>query len=202
MKEVKLTESNVIQNAITAFSGMGVDADADMVIAGFEGMMESTSDFLRMVKSKQKTALLFNDVKGNMIAAAVLEYNENEDEDGQPNYNYYWTFDKEDVEGEDVKKYEANQEQVVSLLTSRLYQSHNFRLSRAYAAVLAPTCLTMLSDALTENAKDGEEYSITHEGYFVASSSVGDGKIVKSLLPAGPMKVLIKDDATVQPSAA
>lgn len=202
MKELTLTESNLLQNTILAFSAMGVDVDEDVARTAFEVTFEGTSDFLRMVKSKQKTALLFNDVKGNMIAAAVLEYNENEDEDGQPNYNYYWTFDKADVEGEDVKKYESNQEQVVALFNTRCYESHHYKLTKAYAAIMAPTCLSMLSDSLSENAKEGEEYTIAHEGYFTASSTVEDGKIVKSLLPAGPMKILIKDDSQVQPTAA
>lgn len=200
MKELNLMESNVIQNTIIAFSAIGIESDEDIVKTAFEVTFEATSDFLRVVKSKQKTALLFNDVKGNMIAAAVLEYNDNEDEDGQPNYNYYWTFDKEDVEGEDVKTYESNQEQVVAMLSSRCYESHNYKLTKTYAALMPTTCLSMLSDSLSENAKEGEEYTIKHDGYFTASSTVEDGKIVKSLLPDGPMKILIKDDYQAQPA--
>ena len=49
-----------------------------------------------------------------------------------------------------------------------------------------------------ENAKEGELFELEDEGYFLATVGVEDGIIVKSLLPDGPMKTLIKDDATVE----
>ena len=56
----------------------------------------------------------------------------------------------------------------------------------------------MLSDYLSANASPDEEFIISHEGFFTASAVVENGEIVKSLLPDGPMKTLIKDDATVE----
>lgn len=198
MRNVTLMESMLIQTTKVAFGQLGAYVDdADIIKTSFEVTFEAASDFLRMVKSKQKTALLFNDIKGNMIAAAVVDYNENEEE-GQPNYNYYWTFDKSDVEGEEVKKYESNQEQVKELFLRRCSEGHSYQLSVNYAASLPCTCLSCLSDYLTENAKEEDEFTITHEGFFTASSVVEDGVIVKSLLPGAAMKMLIKDDVTVE----
>lgn len=197
-REVKFMESGIVQNAIIAFKGYGINANNSTVQVAMEIILEGASDLLRVTKSKQKTALLFNDQKGNMIAAAVVDYHENENEEGQDNYNYYWTFDKKDVEDEDVKRYEANQSQFQALLIQGCAERHGFELTEGLVSTMTSVMVSMLSDYLSENAKEGEEFKVTHEGYFTASSAVEDGEIVKSLIPDGPMKTLIKDDVTVE----
>lgn len=200
-KTVKFMESTVVQNVIIALKGDGIAAgDPEHIKVGLETILESTSDFLRITKSKSspKTALVYNDKKGNMIVAAVVEYNENESEEGQDNYNYYWTFDKEDITGDDVKLYEGNQSQVQTMFINCCSERHYLDLNAPAVTSMTTHILGLISDYLTENAKEGEEIKLVHEGYFTASAVVEDGEIVKSFLPEGPMKVLIKDDVTVE----
>ena len=64
-----------------------------------------------------------------------------------------------------------------------------------YQRVLTTPSCRLKSDA---NAKDGDEFTVEHEGYFLASSAVEDGVVEKSFLPDGAMKRLIKDDAATE----
>ena len=55
-----------------------------------------------------------------------------------------------------------------------------------------------MREFLETNAKEGTEFEIEHEGYFLATSAVEDGIVEKSFLPDGAMKRLIKDDAATE----
>jgi hypothetical protein len=58
-----------------------------------------------------------------------------------------------------------------------------------------------MREFLEANAKDGEEFTVEHEGYFLATAAVEDGVVEKSFLPDGAMKRLIKDDAATEVAA-
>lgn len=192
---MKLQESALLGNVSRTLEAEGFILDAPFVPAVLESIIESSSDFLRRVKSKDKTALVYKDIKGNFIVAAVLEYNENPEE-GQDNYNYYWTFDAADIE--DAKTYDSTEARVQSLFATRISETHSLRPETQHLVIMQEKLLVGLSDYLQENAKEGEEFQLEDEGYFLASVGVENGVIVKSLLPDGPMKTLIKDDATVE----
>ena len=55
---------------------------------------------------------------------------------------------------------------------------------------------TRLADYCDALATEGNIVSLAHEGYFEITIGVENGKIVKAMVPDGPMKVLIKDDAS------
>ena len=156
------------------------------------------TDFLSLVKTKEDGAVLtFDNIKGEMVMAAVVEYNDNEDGDGQGNWNYYWTFNPKDIEGK--KRYQISATQVHTIIAKRGYELCRMRFSSPnliteYSVVFA----SLMREFLETNAKEGTEFVIEHEGYFLASSAVEDGIVEKSFLPDGAMKRLIKDDAATE----
>ncbi len=192
---MKLRESMFLENVSQVLSSDGYRLDSNLVADVVEAIVESSSDFLRMTKSKNKTALVYKDLKGNFIVAAVVGYNENEEE-GQDNYNYFWTFDEKDIE--DANTYNSTEARVQSLFATRLQQTHGLKANNNNIALLVEKILINLVAYLEENARDGEEFTLEDEGYFVATVGIEDGVIVKSFLPDGPMKTLIKDDYTVE----
>ena len=192
---MKLKESMLLTNVSQVLKAEYLNLEAVLVPDVLEAIIESSSDFLRMTKTKGKTALVYKDLKGNFIVAAVVSYNENTEE-GQDNYNYFWTFDEEDIA--DATTYNSTEARVQSLLSTRLYETHGLRTNVSHISTMVEKVLMGLSEYLQDNAKEGEEFQLEDEGYFVASVGVEDGIIVKSLLPDGPMKTLIKDDATVE----
>ena len=193
---MKFTESTVIENFIVEAKALGillVPTDVERIVEAF---IAGATDFMSMVKTKDEgTALTVDNVKGDMILAAVVEYNENEDGEGQSNWNYYFTFDAKDIEGK--KRYQISLPQVHTVIAKRAYEMCRMKYSQdrfidEYAIIFG----NLIREILGANAKAGEEFTIEHEGYFLASSTVEDGIIERSLLPHGAMKKLIKDDAT------
>lgn len=198
---MKFTESTVVENFIVEGKALGtllVPADVQRTV---ETLVAGITDFLATVKSKDEpSALVVNDVKGGFIFAGVVEYNDNEDGDGQGNWNYYFTFDVKDLEGK--KQYDISQTQVHSVIAKRGYELCRIRF--AYPALITEYSVVfgrLLREFLDANAKEGEEFTVEHEGYFMATSAVEDGVVVKSFLPDGAMKRLIKDDAATEVAA-
>lgn len=192
---MKFEESALLENVNRSLDAIGLVLDKCYVKDITEAIFEASSDFLRLTKSKNKTALVYKDMKGNFIVAAVVDYNENPEE-GQDNYNYFWTFYQEDIE--DAVQYDGNEARVLSLISQRIQESHGLRPATEHIVPMVEKVLSCLSDYLDQNASEEAEFQLEDEGYFIASVGVEEGKVEKSLLPAGPMKVLIKDDATVE----
>ena len=195
---MKLAESTLVENFIVEAKAIGTLLEPTDVTRIVETVVAGTTDFLAMTKSKEEgTALVFENIKGDVIIAAVVEYNDNEDGEGQGNWNYYWTFDVKDLEGK--RRYQISSTQVHTIIAKRGYELYRIRfatptLITEYSVIFA----SLMREFLETNAKDGEEFSVEHEGYFLATSAVEDGVVEKSFLPDGAMKRLIKDDAATE----
>lgn len=195
---MKLAESTLIENFIVEAKNIGTLLEPTDVLRIVETVVAGATDFLAMVKTKEDGAVLtFDNVKGEMVMAAVVEYNDNADGDGQGNWNYYFTFNPKDIEGK--KRYQISATQVHSVIAKRGYELCRIRFATPnlitdYSVIFA----TLMREFLETNAKDGEEFSVEHEGYFLATAAVEDGVVEKSFLPDGAMKRLIKDDAATE----
>lgn len=195
---MKLAESTLVENFIVEAKAIGTLLEPTDVTRIVETVVAGTTDFLAMTKSKEEgTALVFENIKGDVIVAAVVEYNDNADGEGQGNWNYYWTFDAKDLEGK--RRYQISSTQVHTVIAKRGYELYRIRfatptLITEYSVIFA----SLMREFLETNAKDGEEFSVEHEGYFLATSAVEDGVVEKSFLPDGAMKRLIKDDAATE----
>lgn len=195
---MKFAESTLINNFIVEAKNIGTLLEPTDVIRITETIIAGTSDFLKQVKAKDApVALTFDNVKGEMVMAAIVEYNDNKDGDNQGNWNYYFTFDTKDIEG--ARCYSISLQQVHSVIARRGYELCRIRFATPnlitdYSVIFA----TLLRELLETNATEGEKFSIVHEGYFLASSRVEDGIVEKELLPEGAMKGLIKDDEATE----
>lgn len=195
---MKFAESTLIENFVVEAKAIGTLLEPTDVVRITETLIAGTTDFLSVVKTKDEgVALTFDNVKGDMIMAGVVEYNDNADGDGQGNWNYYFTFNPKDIEGK--KRYSISSTQVHSIIARRAYEMYRIRfaspnLITEYSVIFA----TLIREFLETNAKANEEFSVEHEGYFVATAAVEDGVVEKSLLPDGAMKRLIKDDAATE----
>ena len=195
---MKLAESTLIENFIVEAKNIGTLLEPTDVLRVIETLVSGTADFLAQVKAKDAgVALTIDNVKGEMVMAAVVVYNDNADGDGQGNWNFYFTFDPKDIEG--MRRYQMSLSQVHSVIARRGYELCRIRFATPnlitdYAVIFA----SLMREFLDANAKDGDEFTVEHEGYFLASSAVEDGVVEKSFLPDGAMKRLIKDDAATE----
>jgi len=195
---MKLAESTLVENFIVEAKAIGTLLEHSDVLRVVEIVIAGSTDFLAAVKSKDEpVALTFDNVKGEMVMAGIVEYNDNEDGEGQGNWNYYFTFNPKDLEGK--KRYQVSATQVHTIIAKRAYEMCRVRFaSPSFITDYSVIFATLMREFLSTNAKDGEEFTVEHEGYFVASSTVEDGVVELSLLPDGAMKKLIKDDATTE----
>ena len=195
---MKLAESTLVENFIVEAKASGTLLEPTDVVRIVEIVVAGSTDFLSAVKTKEDgVALTFDNLKGDMVMAAVVEYNDNAEGEGQGNWNYYWTFDPKDIE--DKKRYQISSTQVHTIIARRAYEMYRIRFASPtligdYAVMFA----SLIREFLETNAKDGEEFSVEHEGYFVATAAVEDGVVEKSFLPDGAMKRLIKDDIATE----
>ena len=195
---MKLAESTLLENFIVEAKNIGTLLEPTDVLRIVETIIAGTSDFLAQVKSKEAgVALTFDNVKGEMIMAAIVEYNDNANGDNQGNWNYYFTFNPKDVE--DKRRYQISLTQVHSVIARRGYELCRIRFASPnlitdYSVIFA----NLMREFLETNAIDGEEFVVEHDGYFLATSAVEDGVVEKSFLPDGAMKRLIKDDAVTE----
>lgn len=195
---MKFAESTLIENFIVEAKNIGTLLEPTDVLRIVETIVAGSTDFLAQVKSKDAgVALTIDNVKGEMILAGIVEYNDNTEGDNQGNWNFYFTFDPKDIEGK--RRYQISLQQVHTVIARRGHELFRIRfatpnLITEYAVIFA----SLLREFLETNAKVGEEFTVVHEGYLLATSTVEDGVVEKSLLPDGAMKRLIKDDAATE----
>lgn len=154
------------------------------------------SDYARVVKSKEKpVAIVIDDLKGNLLLAAVVRYHEGEG-DMPGNWSYEWAFDADDVK--DCIKYPVSENRAHPFFIDRAKAYRMTYVSPSYIYLGCQEFANTLIDWLDTNAKEGEEVEIDLDGYFKASVIIENGKKIMSFVPDGGIKRLIKDDATLE----
>ena len=190
---MKLTDSSLIANMIQECKGLSWTVNFGDVVEVIQFSITGTVDFLKQVKSKkEKTALVFEDIKGNMVAAATVEYIEGED--GNPgNWSVEFTFDPEDIK--DCKTYSIYESGPKEVIAKRGFDDFKVRFSAPdVLSQLSTLFFSLLKDFLDQNAVEGSTFELKHDPYFVATVGVIDGEKVMSFIPDGAVKRLIKDD--------
>lgn len=201
---MKLMDTSIPKTYSTEYETMvGPEVSPTEVEVIFKAIPAATADFMSSVKKKnQKSALVFVDAGGNFVMAAIVKYTKNE-EDGQDNWNYYYTFNEEDIKDVPAtNKYDSNNMHFHAAVSKRLFE-RNVRVNEAaYISPMISMAATSISSFLEQNVKPGEEVTVEVDGYFVASVKVEDDEPVKAIFPDGEMKRIIKDDAQTEKSAA
>jgi hypothetical protein len=162
-------------------------------------LFTAASEVLKVTKEKDKpTAFVINDIKGNMLVAGKVQYHANtENEDMPGNWSYEWTFNSEDIADCKIISISNNESlRIISLVAHNLV-GIKFNVP-TYAIDLLTEVVNSLSNWLDENAKENEEVKVELPGFFEASVVVENGVKIKSIVPDGAMKRIIKDDAALE----
>ena len=198
---IKLMESQIPQNYSTGlYSEKDYDLPAEHTAIVADILFTGVAQCLGDVKDRKfPSAFVFEENNKDFIAAAIVEYFENEDDPSKPgNWNYSWTWYKEDVP-QNSKIYRTTQAELSSYFRG-VSQS---KYGMAFKDVSAITevnryLLVQIKKWLDENAIDGEEVGVEEPGVFQASVVVENGKKIFSLVPEGEIKKLIKDDSAIE----
>ena len=158
-----------------------------------------TANLLNQAKSKEKaTVFTFRKINGDLIAAAMVRFFENEDTNNPGNWSLVWTFDDADIlEGALV--IDLSDSQTHSYFRAVAGEKYGMRFEDTAAMT---DCLTYalihVKKWLDENAKEGAEVSLEFDGFFQARVAIENGEKVFAIEPDGEIKNLIKDDAAIE----
>lgn len=160
-----------------------------------------TSNVLSAFKSTERpTAFVFKEPgdNGEFIAGAVVQFIPNEDPTNPGNWNYFWTWDKDDIE-KDFRIYSMANAETVSFFRSVAQNNYSMGF-RNFDAINEVTkgLLRTISKWLDDNAVEGEERGVELDDVFQARVKVENGEKIKSLEVGGELKKLIKDDAAIE----
>lgn len=159
----------------------------------------SIANILNSVKSKDHpVAFRIEKVNGTFVAAAIVQYFENNDASNPGNWSLVFTFNESDIPA-DAKIYSLSDPQVHSYFRAVAGEKYRFQFITSDSVIVLPSYFfAQLYKWLDENAKSGEEVCITQEGVFQARVAIEGGEKVFALEPDGEIKMLIKDDASIQ----
>ena len=161
-------------------------------------LFTATTKFLAAFKKKEApSAFIFEEVNGNFIMGAVVEYHAGKNDKDPGNWSYIWTFDPADIP-DTAERFYLTDPKVKPSYTD--YSLHKYRYS-VFEDQFVPVYLfmaKMISKWLEDNVVENDIVGVELEGVFQARVAVEDGSVVKSIEPAGEIKVLIKDDASIE----
>ena len=198
---VKLNETNIPQNFSTGmYNDKGYDISRDHTSLVADILFTGVSECLGDIKTKeQPVAFVFKKKNDEFIAAAVVQYIENKDDKNQAGaWSYVWTWNQEDVpkNAKLVGPEDANLGVYFRGVSKNKYGA----AFRDQAAIIEVTryFLETLSKWLDENAVDTEEIAVEEPGVFQAAIVIENDQRIKSLVPEGEIKKLIKDDSAIE----
>ena len=162
-------------------------------------LFTATAMLLNGSKSKENpVALRFDREDGSMIAAAIVQYFESNDDENPGNWNLVFTFEESDIP-ENTNVLTMMNPMVHPFFRSVGGDKYHFTFKTTQAIVTLPCYfLEQLRKWLDENTKEGEEVSLECDGVFQARGAVEGGEKVFAIEPAGEIKMLVKDDAAIE----
>lgn len=147
-------------------------------------------------KQDGKTAATIRDIKGNLLLAGILEWNEPEEE-GQVDGNWSFVFTQDEADLEGAAQFNISDTQFTMMFTNIGMEMYNMRITDSlFISKYATIAVSTLLENLHVNAKAGEEYVVEEDDFFMAKSSIEDGEVVIAILPGDKLKELIKNDGT------
>lgn len=202
MSKVEFANSSLIGALRTeVHKRCGGFIDDKVAAASFKAMMCGATAFLATVKStKTPMALTVTDTENNFIVGAVVQYNESPEEvdETSGNWNYFWTFNKEDIP-EDAVEYDIKSEKTHKIVMEAAFQYASAKYNGSQGLIeMFTIAFNTLKDYLMEAAQEGDTYELVDPGVFTAQSAVEDGEKVISIIPDGLIKKLIKDDSALE----
>ncbi len=199
----KLVETTIPQNYSTGlYNEHAYDIGPSLAPKMGSVVFEGISNLLGVIKSKAcPKAFVFKDFNKEFLAAAVIEYEPNEDPKQPGSWNYYWTWNEEDVP-ENADKTDANQAENASYFRGVAQGKYSFGFNNMDAIYTCTTYfLKVVKDWLNNNASDKEVVGVELDGVFQARVAIENDEKVMSIEPDGEMKKLIKDDSALEVAA-
>ena len=195
----KLMESTIPENYSASLDKQQLEVSPNHTDKIAVILFTAVSNCLKVVKDKDKqVAFKFSDLKGDLIAAALVEFHKSDDKDNPGNWSYVWTFDEKDIKP-DAYVLSMNSTEVHQYFVAVASSKYNMAFEGAnYIVQVTNEFLETLKRWLTDNASDKQEEGVILDGVFQARVAIEDGEVVKSIEVIGETKALIKGDGDIE----
>lgn len=195
----KFEQTSIPQTFYLTCQACSWDVTLDETVWWAKTCFSGITDFLRLKKHKDRPhVVLIQDLKGNRIAYAAVQWipAEDENEAATGNWTYYWSYDCDTIP-EDAEIDTIDNLTVQQMVIDRGYSLCKLIFGKpAFVSQLAVYLFNIIKDTLDQQAvEEGHTWVIELDGYFEAAVEVVGGEKQFSILPKGEMKTLIKDDA-------
>ena len=197
---MKFEETSISQTLSVLECGKNRNVDPAEVHFLVKTYFAGISDFLCLVKTPNSPcSVVVQDLKGNFIVGAVVSHNEAEEEDEAlaGNWNYVWTFNKDDIP-EGTTEYQITNTEVVKTISKRGFDLCRLTFTEpGFCGELAVDLFNTIHQFLEQNAPsvEGEKFEVELDSYFHTSVSKENGEMVFEITPAGEMKAIVKKGA-------
>lgn len=197
--EILLKDTSIPQEIkTTVATDLQYDWDPSDTEPFYKCLMTAISKFLGIHKKMEvpKVALRFNDYKGNMYVAAVVQYIPNEEPTMPGNWSYYFTFSPEDIK--DAKVHEANNNGFHKVMADVVLKMMHYRFAdEMWENDAIHIAIKALIDWLDTNGGEEECHVVIPE-YFDASVGIEDDHKIMAIEPSAKMSQLVKGDEEIQ----
>lgn len=206
MSTKKLEETNIPELVSREMAANNYSLGATHVGKILKTVMTGASKLLGDLKDiETPKAIAFRRPDGTFVAGAKVEYHKNPDDPDNMsagNWSYIWTFYEKDLDGASIVDFSSNN-QVLSYIITAALKLFNMKFNDNGSCISSiMILLENISHWLEDNAKEGERQTIEYPGAMVASCEIKDGVVVKSIVPDGELKVMIKGDDMYQDDVA
>lgn len=198
---MKILDTNLPDNFSKGlFEEKSYDLAAEHTTKIFYTLFAGAGELLNGAKSKTRpTALVFEDMQKNLIAAAIVQFIGNEQDETDPGkWSYVWTFDEENIP-QDALKISIQDPQTHPYFRAIAGDKWGIKFKDSSALVILLTyALEQLRKWLDENCTESGETKIEMDDVFQARVGLENGAKVFALEPMGEIKALIKSDKDIQ----
>lgn len=197
---MKLFDTTLPQNYSKGlFDEKGYDLSETHTDKILYSVFTATSNLLNNAKSKDHpTSFEFATFDGKFVAAAIVQFFENEDPTKPGNWSLVWTFNESDIPAGTNRIYLKNPD-THNYFRAAAGEKYGIRFKDASCLIILHTYVfEQLYKWLDENAEEGKEISVELDSIFQARVAIENGEKVFALEPAGEIKMLIKDDAAIE----
>ena len=199
---VKVEKSALCQNwSNRIFNEFKYDIAPEHMDKLFDVAFSAVSNVLNFTKKKdQKVAFTFTNTDKSLICGAICEYFKNEDASKPGNWSLVWSFDPTDfADIADANKTDISDVRAHEYFRGVAGNKWGMKFDDPGSMLVTLNSIFVdLKKFLDENASVDDTFTIEQDGVFQARVAVENGEKVFAIEPAGEVKVLIKDDASIE----
>ena len=181
------------------FEEKNLDLAPEHLVKMFDTVFTGSANLLNHAKSlNAPTALIFRDLKQNVVAVSVVQFFPNEDASKPGNWSLIWSFDEKDIP-ENALKIEFSDPQSHTYFRAVAGEKYGMGFKNVDCLVNCIICsFEQLKKWLDENAAEDKTIGIECDGLFKARVAIESNEKVFALEADGEIKNLIKDDAAIE----